>query len=500
MTKRNLVRHPDSSARPERGFSVLELIVALFIAVEILIAMAIAFDVHNRVARVQLQVTDMQQALRIAQWDIARTVRHAGRGMMKAGLNPGAEFDPTEVPPHIPGRAIEVRNNVAGDDRYLVRGTTTGQLALEGTDILTVRGCISTDLFQINPGEFDGDSNEDGNPGDAGGNATVRIPAVSVAGVPQPWTDLQAELAAHPGPTVFGRILLGSYLSTDDWGIADVTDVNVDGDVLVLTVRLAEAGTSTSPLNVFVDADNDPATAPVREFPTTLSATSACLLEEYRYYIRQVVEASDPITPLRPRLTRARFEPGTETPFQGNNANLTLDLADQIFDLQVALGFDSDNAGSMNEDSDDIGDDDLVWEPAEDGAAPGQDQDDWLYNDPGDAAGCDVQSSCGESAVGGCDPATAVFVCHNWTDPLEPSHSLVGTPTTLYLVRITTAARTARPDPTYQAPDLDTRVSGDWIEDHNYDDPSEPASIFNDETNRKHRRRLLTTIVEMRNI
>ena len=36
----------------QRGFSLLELVISLFIAVEILVAAALAFDVHNRVAAI----------------------------------------------------------------------------------------------------------------------------------------------------------------------------------------------------------------------------------------------------------------------------------------------------------------------------------------------------------------------------------------------------------------------------------------------------------------
>jgi hypothetical protein len=479
------------SAHSQRGFSILELVIALFIAVEILIAMAIAFDVHNKISRVQLQITDMQQSLRIAQWDLARLARMAGRGGLKADLEPGAAWDDSKDPLPIRGRAIEIRNNVTGDERFIARGDDTSPSALEGTDILTVRGCFGT-LFQIDSGTFDAsDTDGDGTPGDENGETTLEIPAVSVAGVPQPFADLEAELTDHPGVGgVFGRILLSSFVSRDDWGIAKVVDLDSDDDTLTLTVALdSEPDDALSPLNPRV-----PSVTGSRSFPTTITASTACLLEEYRYYVRDVREAGDTITPLRPRLTRARFEPGTEDPYQGDTANYSIDLADQVFDLQVALGLDTDywsgndtsQPGSFEADNNDFGLDEVIYEAAADSASPGRSQDDWLYNDENDSPGCDPTEV-------DCDATGIPYLYHAYS-------TIDDDPVDVYFVRITTAARTYRPDPSYEAPDLDTRSSGDWLEDHDHDTPASDGTDFNSDDNRRHRRRTLTTTVEPRNI
>ena len=74
------MNRPAPSTRSESGFSLIELLIAVLIAIEILVAAAIAFDVHNRAAVVQTQITDMQQSLRVAQHDMARLLRMAGRG------------------------------------------------------------------------------------------------------------------------------------------------------------------------------------------------------------------------------------------------------------------------------------------------------------------------------------------------------------------------------------------------------------------------------------
>ena len=99
--------------------------------------------------------------------------------------------------------------------------------------------------------------------------------------------------------------------------------------------------------------------------------------------------------------------------------------------------------------------------------------DDWLYNHPED-------------------------------DPDAPRYRLrdfpgrVGDPVDLRQIRITTLARTSRPDPGFRAPDFDPFPGRDMVEDHDYD--SGPAAVFNNLENRRFRRRSLTTIVDPRNL
>ena len=64
----------------ERGFSLMELIVGLFVMAEVLVVVLLLFDVNNKISRVQTSVSDIQQSQRIAQHDIGRFARMAGRG------------------------------------------------------------------------------------------------------------------------------------------------------------------------------------------------------------------------------------------------------------------------------------------------------------------------------------------------------------------------------------------------------------------------------------
>jgi hypothetical protein len=165
------------------------------------------------------------------------------------------------------------------------------------------------------------------------------------------------------------------------------------------------------------------------------------VLEEYRFYIREEWMAAENTSQLAPVLTRARFFPGTDDPYSGNTAELQVDLADNIIDFQVAMGIDADADGSVVENVADAA------------------NDEWMGNDPADAA-------------------------------------LVGR---LAYLRLSTLARTHRPDRTYEAPDLA------FVENHVYDpndadDRINGTNTVDGQVPRKFRRRLLQTIIDLRNL
>ncbi|MCC6175684.1 MAG: prepilin-type N-terminal cleavage/methylation domain-containing protein [Chloroflexi bacterium] len=408
----------------QAGFTLIELLIGMVIAIEILVAALTVFDVHNRMARVQLQITDMQQSLRVASYDMARTTRMAGRGGLPLGLN----LQPAGLlsVPWLRGRAIEVRNNVleGGDDAVAIG--IDEPVALPGTDILTVRGCISGLLLQLEPADYN-----------VGGTLTIRRDLAN--GRSQDLTELLVDGFSSP-------MLLQSSVDPAQFAIAEVRGATGDADSVLINFTYASGLTPPNPW----------ITAPQAGFLPGF----ACALEEYRYYVRPTfVTDANGDQQLRPRLARARMIPGTELPHDEEPANLTLDLADDIFDLQVALGLDTANNGAFNDDANADGGDDIIFEAATDADRA---DDDWLYNSSED------------------DPTDGVY--------LAP----------LYYARITALARTAQRDPKYAAPDFDPAAGEDYVEDNNYDE--DPAKYFKSDTNRQFRHRQLQTVVDLRNI
>jgi type II secretory pathway pseudopilin PulG len=469
---------PPADKRSQAGFSLIELLLSLVVAVEVLIAAYMAFDVSNKAAAVQTQITDLQQSLRIVQHDMVRLTRMAGRGGMLAELRPDHLFDASATPPLLQGLAIEVRNNVTdATDRNIARGDEDSPLALPGTDILILRGCFSSPLFQIAQASLVGVDNEPDGFLDEG---TLPIPDLSIISIRQPLGPLCDELRESGT----ARLILGGSEGRSTWGVADVTGHDCPANGAPSTVNLALTFPAAMPLNS--DLDPDPVTEN-RRVRANFDAVTACSLEEYRYYVREqyVDDTSPSPETLRPVLVRARFQPGTELPHAGDPENFALPLADGIIDLQVALGFDSDfpapnpaTPGAFDDDSDFDNDfnDEVIFE------APDwndRDTDDWLYNHEDDDADDD-----------------GVVPEGRWR--LRTFTGRIGQQVQLRQVRITTIARTNRADPTYFAPDFDTAAGRDFVEDHDYDQP--PAVDFKNEINRKYRRRSLTTVLSVRNL
>lgn len=461
--------------RSERGFSLLELLFALLVAVEVLIAAYMAFDVSNHAAAVQTQITDLQQSLRIVQHDMARLARMAGRGGLPADMRPDLDFDPSATIPDLQGMAFEVRNNVTGTEpTRIARGVEASPLVLEGTDVLTVRGCFTNPLYQVNPENFDWDSDRDGVPNES----TLVLLDASVVGIRQPLAPLCEELATAGTH----MMLLASPEGRSIYGMARVATHDCPPSGAPTAVNFTLRLDTNSPLNP--DQDEDPDVID-RRFPERMDAITACLLEEYRYYVQEVHEDPDDTdTPLRPVLSRARFVPGTELPYAGDAQNYALPLADGIIDLQIALGFDSAfpsassaTPGSLDDDVDFDNDtnDEVIYE------APGwdaRDEDDWLFNHPDDVDDDGLASN------------------PRWR--LHEFPGRVGLPVQLYHLRLTTIARTNRADRLYEAPDFDPDPFRDFVEDHDYDQA--PASDFKTGDNLKYRRRSLTTVIDLRNL
>jgi hypothetical protein len=428
----------------ERGFTIIEVTIALLITAEVILAGLALFDFHNKLARVQTQISDMQQSLRVAQYDMVRLTRMAGRGGVPAILQP------TSAAP-IWG-AVAVRNNVgiAGVSDQLAIGFSGTPLAVDSSDILTVRGAFSTPIFQVNSTDarsltlttFSGSVH---GPTTAL-TGTVVVCAYTATGVPQNISALISLLSANQPDALL-------MVSPLDDSIVAVVELNPATSVVTGTQASCSTpswvATAPSPngivLGFTITGDtlsnqfHALYTTSVLGLPSQMTTVaSVAVLEEYRYYVRQdyVIPgntASDPA----PHLSRARMYPGTETPYQGNATNLQNDIADNVLDLQVALGVDLLPIGAP---------DGVITEDN-----PPDKADEWLGN-----------------AVG---------------DTLTPQSPLRE-------VRISTLVKTANRDPTYQAPLIVN------IEDHVYT----AASFANTTAGRSYRNRLLQTVIGMRNL
>ncbi|MBZ0111673.1 MAG: PilW family protein [Thermoanaerobaculia bacterium] len=402
-----------SAGQPSKGFTLIEMVVTLLVLSIVIILTLTLFDTNTRLAGVQTSVSDMQQNLRAAQHMVVRDLRASGRGALTMPSLPFAPFDTFDPPATA---AMWVINNVPANTTIDPGGNYP---VVEGTDILIVRGALSTPVWMI----LDDPSNYDWNQGAGTGWANVANTAISGLNIPQSIEPLNSAIDDNRADTLLFVSAKGdvfSRLATLDPG----TSVQ-----LADSVRL---GFNFSP-GVTWGNQMRP-----------LAYVS--LIEEYRYYVADHrAVAGDAGSSWHPRLMRARTTPSlsppdpannTSTPYAGDDSNWALEVADNIADLQIALGMDANNDGAIT-----------------DSQGPG---DEWMYNAPADTA-----------------PAG-------------------GWGSRLFYIRVTTLALAERPDRKYEAPDFLS------LEDHDY--TLAVTDNLNGTNRRQYRRRFTQTQVDLRNL
>jgi type II secretory pathway pseudopilin PulG len=444
---------PLPRASRQRGFTIIEVTVSLIVTVIVLLGVLALFDFSNKLTRVQTNISDMQQSMRVAQTDSVRLIRMAGRGGLPVGNLPD-------------GFAISVRNNVGKNvgDTLTIGDAGTPDI-VHGSDVLTVRGVFSTPIYQLN--SAGGTASFSVTPTAAPTSGTLHILATTPTGIPQDITAIKDAIMNNRPEA----LVLVSAQGADTWAVVQLdkssSDISNPADITV-GFKIT-GGTHSTEYSRFSSAGGT--------YPATLtSAAFVGILEEYRFYVRRTFEiAGNDKSEMAPKLSRARTYPGTQAPWiekpddAGRDAaeqSWQTDIADNIFDLQVALGFDTAAkdpaaaacaAGTIASDDVNCG----IYESV-DGEG-----DDWMYN--------------GEKTTD-----LALFANSD-----------------LYYIRLSTLARTDRPDPNYTAPTL-VRV-----EDNVYDtDDGKKLNTLNIVSGDRlgstfglqFRRRILRTVIDMRNL
>ncbi len=434
-----------SLRRSRSGFTVVELLIVLAVTLILTLIMLQLFNLSDRLARVQTRVAEMQQSLRIGQYDMVRLTRMAGRGSLPA-VQTGGTALPT-------GIAISVRGNIDATDPNLIPGVVTSPKVLEGTDILTLRGVFSTQIFQLNVLDKQTFRRWDDGGADVAPTATtngeLQLCPISPAGIAQPLAPFERLIdaaAADPLKASDEALILVSPL---DWRFYAVVMMDP-----IASTKAALNCPGMAGVTIKYSSNNDVRPTAYRTLqapgvarlpPQLTTAIYVGILEEYRYYVREDrADPTDPASDLVPVLSRARFYPGTEVPYLNDPSNLAVDIASGIVDLQATYGIDADGDGQVIEGAD------AATRPA----------DEWL----GNARIANAANAAPETPIVG----------------------------KLAYLRLSTLARTERRDPDYIAPILDRS------EDHTYS--FDVPDRTNGRTDRMYRRRLLQTVVDLRNV
>lgn len=430
----------------QSGYSLVELVIALTVAVILLLLLFSTFQNNTQLARTQIDVADMQQSQRVVQHEMSRLIRMAGRGGLAHMIDRG---NGTRYLP-----ALTVRNNVAAGENIIV-GDATSPLVTEGTDVLTIRGVFNSPVYQLNfanPATLTLQAN--GAPTTDATQATegvLQITDPSPTGVPQDLTPLCDAIGGE-------ALVLVSPIDEAIYAVVEISAPPTGCGLGLATVNFdISGGTYTGDFRTLYNSGLGG--SPVMQSGLS-NAAYAGIVEEYRFFVRE----PDPDTLPAPTLSIARVIPGSETSYSNLNADFNdpLDLADNILDLQIALGYDSSLGAALadrNADGFTNEDDVVVTETAN-----GQD-DDWLFNSDQD------------------DPNASPFIPPWDDDPLS------GNPfqPEIYYLRVTTLARVQVPDRNYDSLQITA------IEDRDVDP-------FNQLDERRFRRQLIQTTIDLRNL
>ena len=445
----------DPARRGEAGFSLLELLVTMVVLVEVMVAILLLFDQTNKLSRSQNYIADMQQQHRIGQRELVENTKMAGVGGLPdtmeiaVSLADGPQLQLADganggVLPK--GLAIAVTNNVAANTPV----ATGGPLVLASTDILTLRGVLREQTYYFNPVPMTPDGT---------GTFQVTVLATTPAGYTQNLEALREALAPAVANNQPEALIVRDTINVSTYAVMELnpalTTLGNTGDLsMTLGFRIANStngaryadltrGTliqqGSGGVSVSPPGGGAAVTAPG-------FAGSIALLEEYRYYVREEFEIpGDATSRPTPVLARARVYPGTNT----LHPDGSVDLADNVVDLQIALGVDH-----LLDDLDDDGN------PITNGqiSDASNTADEVLYNAAGD------------------NDFVANIAASPWARP----------DARLHFIRISTMAQTDRIDPDYAQIDIAP------LEDRVYA-ANDPVLDF------KTRKRVLRTVINLRN-
>jgi type II secretory pathway pseudopilin PulG len=401
----------------ELGFTVVELTISLAVTAIVMVVVLTGLEAHSRVARLQVDIADTQQSLRVGHRAVTHVLRMAGRGGLPRTL------------------AVRVDHNVPDDTRI------GDDLVEPGTDVLTVRGAVRTPIFRV-----DSDDPEVFTLGH--GTAQLLVDSVTNSGFVQPLDSLE-ELVEEDGTVPPEAVLLTSRTADTIYAVVELqsitfADVLVDIQNQTVPVRRATLTFGLDP-TAGRHVEQYLGLSYRGVFPAELeSVLLMTILQEHRFFIRRDhAIPGDEQSPPRLRLCHARMFPGTDEVWGGVESAAT-EIADNVLDLQVALGVDLDANGLVDE--------------FDDGGAPlAEDEDEWQGNHEAD-----------KDLV-------------EWTTA------------PLHFVRLTMLAQTRSPDRQYVSPSIDN------IEDHAYLEHRLPGT-GDDLQARRYRRRSFSSVVDLRNL
>ncbi len=470
-----------SRFRAQRGFTLIEALVAILVGVIALLGLYQLVDASNKLTKQQTEVADVQQSSRIGVSELSRVIRQSRVG--------GLYFGNTVLP---------IANNWIPDGTFYTDSKDgSHHFARNGTDVIEVRGVISGDRYIL----------DEGNVTLCGANCAtadpvqVTIPETAALGFRNfqigDWPSLKdktlpfyfvVQNGENQGVTVGGSTYLvpvyiaGLVTPTGNWytlgtngtcagGVNVGNPCTQDSQCPGSTCRLVRTFTFTmNPTNAGARELNATSPAP----STTLSKSIAGgAIDVVRFFVD---EGGSNATGLRidthPTLAEAILDPTTGGPTTGGKWNIQ-PLVEEVEDFQVAYGVDG-----------------IDGTPHDGGVSPAvvtptANSDEWVGNVPGTN---EVQTYLPISAPGG-NRRVDTFI--DTSIPAGPSNPLPAVPA-LRSVWISLVVKSTSPelDPHWNGPG----ARGISLLDSTAVSFSDPTA-----TGRPYRRRPLSLAVSLRN-
>lgn len=317
----------------------MEVLVALSMLTVVLIGALVLLDTTNRVTRTQIARADIQQSVRIAQAELARKLRSAGRGGLLV-------HTPARTLPD--GVALEIENNVPAN-RTLFASDGSSPRVMEGSDILTVRGAFDNPLYYVDPLDRNMYTI---NP--TTGRGSVIISNVTPTGAFVQELDFLRDLQSvgREGEAV---VIVSPY-DDDVYGVAAAdwanSAFNGGNNTFTLAFRFNWDATTFDAMNPTNAIDAASALSTGGAFPRELFTSgfkTISILEEYRFFIRDATVSGTAGGRDAPKLSMVRTQINQDAYWIEDPSDPATepweDIADYVMDLQVALGF----LGATNE-------------------------------------------------------------------------------------------------------------------------------------------------------
>lgn len=498
---------PFRKAASRKAFSLMETLISFAMLVILLLAVLVIFERSARIGRDQADVAAIQQSSRIAHSELIRHIRMAGAGglpltwkyLPKPATPSGDATIKWDSPGAFPtGFAVSLRTGVTTEQFELPSDTAGGNhIVVPGSDVLTLRGAFTLPVYYYHPAVQSGtwgtapatkiDERKLEIPNRMGSDFRTSI---------KPLVDHLNKARDNNQEVLF---LVRDLMNPDAYGVLKWASGSGDNRLSVEDCAMnsqisgTQDGFQVGCIQVAVEFDPaqryamlglGSSLAPNAGSPTFAMASSPTgsvtfphqfgsisVLQEYRYYVRAEFEIpGDNTSRMSPILTRTEFFPSLQETPEREDFIETIDVVDNVIDLQVAAGIDQDWSITAPEHG-------IVTEFIVEGATDQRDQDEILFNHTNDM---------GEPPLG-----LTRFDGMGFTNYVRWFHPKLD----VYFLRITTISQSQRPEREYvgaglgQIEDCDRSV-GFTVDGQNVN--------YNDD--RKYRRRILQSVAELRNL